>query len=126
MMNFLPDLHEGHAPITLQQLFGAALEALDAWEDERAEPMVIYEDQIVPIGTVFESMRTCTDILPRTLVDIVSDTLARNPATAEAEISTFGDAAQLAGALVEQRRLCGEAAIAAFLDHHRVDKRRPA
>lgn len=126
MLNFLPDLHEGHAPITLQQLFGAALEALDAWEDERAEPMVIYEDQIVPIGAVFESMRECTDILPRTLADIVADTLARNPATAGAQTTTFGDAARLAGALVEQRRLYGETAIAAFLDHHRVDKRRPA
>lgn len=126
MMNFLPDLHEGHAPITLQQLFGAALEALDAWEDERAEPMVIYEDQIIPIGVVFESMRACTDILPRTLADIVSDTLARTPAAADVETVTFGDAAHLAGALVDQRRLCGEAAIAAFLDHHRVDKRRPA
>ena len=125
-MNFLPDLHEGHAPITLQQLFGDALEAFDAWEDERAEPMVIFEDRIIPIGTVFESMRDCTDILPRTMADIVSDTLARNPAAADAEIVTFGDAARLATALTEQRRLCGEAAIAAFLDHHRVDKRRPA
>ena len=45
MLNFLPDLHEGHAPITLQQLFGDALEALETWEDERAEPAVIYEDR---------------------------------------------------------------------------------
>ena len=126
MLNFLPDLHEGHAPITLQQLFGDALEAFDSWEDERAEPMVIYEDHVVPIGTVFESMRDCTDILPRTMAEIVAETLARNPATAEAEIVTFADAARLATALVEQRRLYGEAAIAAFLDHHRVDKRRPA
>jgi hypothetical protein len=126
MLNFLPDLHEGHAPITLQQVFGDALEAFDAWEDERAEPMVIYEDQIVPIGIVFESMRECTDILPRTMAEIVADTLARNPATADADILTFGDAARLAVALVEQRRLYGEAAIASFLDHHRVDKRRPA
>ena len=58
MLNFLPDLHEGHAPITLQQL--------------------------------------------------------------------FGDAARIATALTEQRRLYGEAAIASFLDHNRVDKRRPA
>ncbi|HEV7248511.1 MAG TPA: hypothetical protein VGN93_16165 [Shinella sp.] len=126
MLNFLPDLHEGHAPITLQQVFGDALEAFDAWEDERAEPMVIYEDQIVPIGIVFDSMRACTDILPRTMADIVADTLARNPAAVGADIVTFGDAARLAVALVEQRRLYGEAAIAAFLDHHRVDKRRPA
>ena len=126
MLNFLPDLHEGHAPITLQQLFGAALEAFDAWEDESAEPMVIHEDQIFPIGVVFESMRDCTDILPRTLADIVTDTLVRNPSAVEAEVVTFGEAARLATALTEQRRLCGEAAIAAFLDHHRVDKRRPA
>ena len=125
-MNFLPDLHEGHAPITLQQAFGDALEAFDAWEDERAEPMVIFEDRVVPIGIVFDSMRDCTDLLPRTMAEIVAETLARNPATADVEIVTFADAARLATALVEQRRLYGEAAIATFLDHHRVDKRRPA
>ena len=126
MLNFLPDLHEGHAPITLQQAFGDALEAFDAWEDERAEPMVIFEDRVVPIGIVFDSMRDCTDLLPRTMAEIVAETLARNPATADVEIVTFADAARLATALVEQRRLYGEAAIATFLDHHRVDKRRPA
>ena len=126
MLNFLPDLHEGHAPITLQQLFGDALEAFDSWEDGRAEPMVIYEDHIVAVGTVFESMRDCTDILPRTMAETVAGTIARHPATTEAEIVTFADAARLATALVEQRRLYGETAIAAFLDHHRVDKRRPA
>lgn len=126
MLNFLPDLHEGHAPITLQQLFGDALEAFDAWEDERAEPMVVFEDQIVPIGAVFDSMLDCTDLLPRSMADIVADCLARNPAAENAAIATFGDAARLASALIEQRRLCGEVAIAAFLDHNRVDKRRPA
>ncbi len=126
MLNFLPDLYEGHAPITLQQLFGDALEAFDAWEDERAEPMVIYEDHIVPIGAVFESMRECTDILPHTMADVVADTIARNPAAAGVEIATFGDAARIATALTEQRRLYGEAAIASFLDHNRIDKRRPA
>jgi hypothetical protein len=103
MLNFLPDLHEGHAPITLQQLFGNALEALDAWEDERAEPMVIFEDQIVPIGTVFERMRDCTDILPRTMADIVTDTLARAPESAEAVIVTFGDAASRSSAAFTAR-----------------------
>ena len=126
MLNFLPDLHEGHAPITLQQLFGDALEAFDGWEDERAEPTVIYEDQLLPIGVVFQSMRACTDILPRAMADIVADTLARDPAATGAEVVTFGDAARLATTLVEQRRLYGETAIASFLDHHRVDKRRPA
>ena len=125
MLNFLPDLHEGHAPITLQQLFGDALEAFDGWEDERAEPIVIHEDQALPIGLVFAHMRDCTDILPRTLSDIAAAALSRNPAAPDAGILTFGDAARIAAALVEQRRLCGEAAIAAFLDHRRVDKRRP-
>ena len=126
MLNFLPDLHEGHAPITLQQLFGDALEALETWEEERAEPAVIYEDRLVPISAVFESMKDCTDLLPHTLAAIVAGTLARHPAEAETQSATFGEAARLAGALVEQRRLYGEAAIAAFLDQHRVDKRRPA
>lgn len=122
MLNFLPDLHEGHAPITLQHLFGHALEAFDAWEDERAEPIVIHEDRLVPIGTVFESMRGCTDLLPRTMADILSARLEGDAP----EILTFSDAARIAQTLVEQRRRYGEAAIAAFLDHHRVDKRRPA
>lgn len=126
MLNFLPDLHEGHAPITLQQLFGDALEAFDSWEDERAEPMVIYEDHVVPISAVFERMRDCTDLLPRTMTEIIAGKLAGNLENIQDDIATFADAARLAGALVEQRRLCGEAAIAAFLDHRRVDKRRPA
>ncbi|UNK39317.1 hypothetical protein MNR02_06325 [Shinella sp. H4-D48] len=126
MMNFLPDLHEGHAPITLQQLFGDALEAFDSWEDERAEPTVIYEDQLLPIGIVFENMRDCTDILPRTLVDIVATAFAHDPTASETEIVTFGDAARLAAVSVAQRRLYGETAIAAFLNQHRIDKRRPA
>lgn len=126
MFNFLPDLHEGHAPITLQQLFGDALEAFDSWEDERAEPKVIYEDQLLPIGVVFDAMLECTDILPRTLADIVADTLARDTATSNADIVTFGDAARVAASYVQQRRLYGENAIAAFLDQHRIDKRRPA
>ena len=126
MLNFLPDLHEGHAPITLQQLFGDALEAFDGWEDERAEPMVIYEDQLVPVSAVFDSMRECTDILPHAMADLVADTLARDPAAAGTEIATFGDAARIATTLIAQRRLYGESAIASFLDHNRVDKRRPA
>lgn len=124
MLNFLPDLHEGHAPITLQQLFGDALEAFDAWEDERAEPTVVYEDRLLPIGAVFESMLGCTDILPHAMADILADKLGND--AAGTDILTFSDAARTAGAVVEQRRLCGEAAIAAFLDHRRVDKRRPA
>ena len=122
MLNFLPNLHEGHAPITLQQLYGDAIEAFDAWESERPEPSVIHEDRLVPIGIVFENMRGCTDILPRTLADILTARLTDTPV----ELVTFADAARIAGAMIEQRRLCGESAIAAFLNHHRVDKRRPA
>ena len=126
MLNFLPNLHEGHAPITLQQLFGEALDSFDAWEEERAEPTVIFEDRLVLIGTVFESMRDCTDLLPRVMADIIADKLADGPVASEADIVTFADAAHIVCAMIEQRRLYGETAIAAFLDHHRVDKRRPA
>ncbi len=126
MPRFLPPLHEGHAPITLQQLFGDALHAFDAWDDERAEPAVIFEDHLVPISTVFESMRACTDLLPRTMADIVVEKIADDPKATAPENLTFADAARIAGTLIEQRRLYGEAAIATFLDQHRVDKRRPA
>ncbi|MCP8893732.1 hypothetical protein KYK29_02235 [Shinella daejeonensis] len=127
MSNFLPPLHEGHAPITLQQLFGEALHALDAWEGERAEPAVIYEDRLVPISAVFENMRACTDILPRTMAEIIADKVVGSPPAASSpDALTFADAAQTAITIIEQHRLYGESAIASFLDHHRVDKRRPA
>ncbi len=56
-MSNLPELHDGHAPITLQQLFGEALGAFDDWEQGSAEPTVMHEGQIYPISTVFEQMR---------------------------------------------------------------------
>jgi hypothetical protein len=127
MMNFLPDLYEGHAPITLQHLFGEALEAFDAWEEERPEPTVIYEDHLVPIGIVFDSMRNCTDLLPRAMSDIISDNLAK-PAGSTDPLDgvTFSGAAGIMTELVHKRRLYGEVAMAAFGDHNRADTRRPA
>ena len=126
MLNFLPDLYEGHAPITLQQLFGDALEAFDTWEDERPEPTVIYQDRLVPISVVFESMRDCTDILPRTMADIIAGKLTDEAAASRLESITFADASRIVGELIGQRRLYGESSIAAFLDHNRADARRPA
>ncbi|MER9236448.1 hypothetical protein NKI56_31255 [Mesorhizobium sp. M0622] len=60
----LPALHEGHAPIHLHGAFDEALEAYRAWSPGTDEPHVEFEDQMVPISSLFGRMRTCTDILP--------------------------------------------------------------
>ena len=43
MSNALPPLHEGHAPITLQQLFREALYAFEEWDTEVTEPIGMFE-----------------------------------------------------------------------------------
>ena len=57
MSNALPALHEGHAPITLQQLFREALDAFVEWNTETTEPLVTFEGRIYPISDAFEAMR---------------------------------------------------------------------
>ncbi|HEV7306141.1 hypothetical protein [Ensifer sp.] len=75
MTNFLPALHEGHASITLQNLFRDALEAYDDWGANMPEPIVVFEGKRVPISDVFDWMKPCTDIMPANLIGIVTDRL---------------------------------------------------
>ena len=65
MNNLLPELHEGHAPITLHLLFRDALEAYDDWAEDPDVPVVYHLGMPVSIGVVFDHMRDCTDILPQ-------------------------------------------------------------
>ena len=106
MLNFLPDLHEGHAPITLQHLFRDAIEAFDDWKVGEAEPAVMHEGTLVPISTVFEAMRECTDIVPKTVANLVAERLTKPwDGDGPLDVMTFSTAARVMGVLVRKRRL---------------------
>ena len=122
-MNFLPDLYEGHASITLQHLFRDALEAFDEWENGNPEPVVLYEDRPVPINVVFSAMHGCTDIVPEAMIGIVIDSLTK-PWQGEGPFDrmTFSTASRIMAVLVRKRRLFGPAATAAFIKHRRPDR----
>lgn len=64
MRNVLPELYDGHAPITLQNAFHDALEAFEEWEEGNEEPLVAVEGRAVPISYIFAHMGACTDQLP--------------------------------------------------------------
>ena len=106
MTNALPPLHEGHAPITLQQLFREALYAFEEWDLEVTEPIVTFEGKILPISVVFEAMRECTDIVPNNIVTAVTERLTK-PWEGEGPLDemTFSTAARVMGVLVRKRLL---------------------
>ncbi|MDE1992026.1 MAG: hypothetical protein KGI75_05960 [Rhizobiaceae bacterium] len=106
MTNVLPTLHEGHAPMTLQQLFREALYAFEEWETEVTEPIVTFEGKILPISAVFEAMRSCTDIVPNNIVMAVTERLTK-PWEGEGPLDTmtFSTAARVMGVLVRKRLL---------------------
>src|ERR1700754_4637398 len=106
MTNVLPPLHLGHAPITLQQLFREALYAFEEWDAELTEPIVTFEGKILPISTVFDSMRECTDIVPNTIDGAVTERLTK-PWEGEGPLDqmTFSTAARVMRVLVRKRLL---------------------
>ena len=106
MSNALPALHEGHAPITLQQLFREALDAFVDWDTETTEPLVTFEGRIYPISDAFEAMRGCTDIMPHNLLGDITERLTK-PWEGEGPLDTmtFSTAARVMGVLVRKRLL---------------------
>ncbi len=106
MNNRLPELHEGHAPITLHQLFRDALEAYDDWIEETEVPMVYYQGMPVPIGVVFDHMRSCTDILPNNMVSAITERLTK-PWSSDSPLDemTFSTAARVMCVLIKKREL---------------------
>jgi hypothetical protein len=106
MNNRLPELHEGHAPITLHQLFRDALEAYDDWIEETEVPMVYYQGMPVPIGVVFDHMRSCTDILPNNMVSAITERLTK-PWSSDSPLDemTFSTAARVMCVLIRKREL---------------------
>ena len=104
MTNFLPALYEGHAPITLQNLFRDALEAYDDWDEGMPEPIVSFEGEALPISAVFEWMKPCTDIMPANMIGIVTDRLTKPWSGAgPLDEMTFSTAARVVSVLVRRR-----------------------
>ncbi|MCA1493444.1 hypothetical protein [Sinorhizobium alkalisoli] len=125
MTNFLPELYEGHAPITLQTLFRDALEAYDDWEEDMPEPIVTFEGKVLPISAVFEWMRPCTDILPANMLGIITDQLTKPwRGSGPLDEMTFSTAARVMSILVRRRLMrFGRGSIEAFLDRFNPPQR---
>jgi hypothetical protein len=81
----LPDLDQGHAPITLHHAFHDALELFEDWPDEAGEPAVYVEGKTVPISLVFAQMVGCTDLMPRRTKDVLAAIASSAAGTAGAE-----------------------------------------
>lgn len=105
-MMTLPHLSDGHAPITLQNLFRDAVYAFDDWSIGAHEPVLEADDEAVSIGDIFAHMRGCTDILPSHLVGEITDRLSK-PWEGEGPLNemTFGTAARMMSVLVRQNRV---------------------
>lgn len=127
-MNYrLPELHEGHAPITLHQLFRDALEAYDDWTDGTEAPLVYHQGITVPIGVVFDHMRDCTDILPNNMVSAITERLTK-PWTSASSLDdmTFSTAARVMSVMVRKRQMRhGNADIGAFIRRFEKTSHRP-
>lgn len=118
MTNFLPALHEGHASITLQNLFRDALEAYDDWGANMPEPFVAFEGKQLPISEVFDWMKPCTDIMPANLLGIVTDRLNK-PWSGEGPLDamTVSTAARVMAVLTRrQLRSFGRGSIEVFAE----------
>ncbi len=106
MNNLLPELHEGHAPITLHQLFRDALEAYDDWTDETDIPVVYHLGNPVSIGLVFDHMRDCTDILPNNMVSAITERLTKPWSSGSSlDEMTFSTAARVMCVVIRKRQL---------------------
>ena len=114
MNNLLPELHEGHAPITLHLLFRDALEAYDDWAEGTDVPLVYHLGMPVPIGLVFDHMRGCTDILPNNMVGAITERLTK-PWSSDSPLDemTFSTAARVMCVMVRKESCSAAAAISA-------------
>jgi len=123
-MPHLPQLHEGHAPITLHELFRDAVDSFDDWDDGSTEPVVMFEGNVLPISLVFDHMRDCTDILPGNLLGAIRERLTR-PWSGDSPLDemSVSTAARIMSVLSRKRQLRhGGGDLAAFL--RRMDRRR--
>ncbi|TNM61843.1 hypothetical protein [Aliirhizobium smilacinae] len=106
MTSTLPDLQNGHAPITLQYLFRDALHEFEDWGIFVQEPRVSFGQHAVRISEVFEALKGCSDIVPANIVGSVADRLTK-PWEGEGPLDemAFSTAARVMSVLVRKRLL---------------------
>ncbi|MDK1374042.1 MULTISPECIES: hypothetical protein [unclassified Sinorhizobium] len=102
MQKVLPELYEGHAPITLQNAFHDALEALEEWEEGNEEPVVAVEGRGVPISRIFAHMSACGDLLPLRTRDVLESFVDKGSFRASGG-SLYADGAKLVMPLCVER-----------------------
>lgn len=106
MTSTLPDLQDGHAPITLQYLFRDALHEFEDWGAFVQEPEVSFGRESVRISEVFEALRGCSDIVPANIVGNVADRLTKPwDGGGPLDEMTFSTAARVMSVLVRKRLL---------------------
>ena len=103
MIRLLPPLHEGHAPIVLHYAFEDALDAFERWVPSAPEPFVELEGRVIPIGSLFGRMRTCTDVMPVRILDEVKVVLGAAAGELDSEQPTYAEAARLLRAICVER-----------------------
>jgi hypothetical protein len=102
---FLPPLHDGHAPIGLHLAFQDALELCDEWVADADEPRIQVDGRHLMISSIFCRMTDCTDLLPRRTLDALFAILRpADKVPLEGGRSTFADGATLMLALCCKRR----------------------
>ena len=89
----MPPLYNGHAPITLQELFREALYAFEEWDTELTEPIVTFEGWVIPISLVFETMHECDDIVPTNIVSVITERLTKREGEGPLDKMSFSTAA---------------------------------
>ncbi|WP_341487490.1 hypothetical protein [Pararhizobium sp. A13] len=126
MTNALPPLYNGHAPITLQELFREALYAFEEWDTELTEPIVTFEGRVNPISLVFEAMRECNDIVPMNIVSAITERLTK-PWEGEGPLDqmSFSTAARVMRVLVRKRLLADGGADIVAVSSHAAERQPP-
>ncbi|RUT99379.1 hypothetical protein EOD23_25205 [Mesorhizobium sp. USDA-HM6] len=102
MHKVFPELFEGHAPITLQNAFHEALEALEEWSEKADEPLIPIHGVAMPISSVFVRMSDCTDLMPLRTQGVLEAIIGRDLVRASGRM-LFADAARLAMPLCAAR-----------------------
>ncbi|WP_275785960.1 hypothetical protein [Pararhizobium gei] len=126
MSYLLPPLHEGHAPITLHQLFRDALEAYDDWNEGAPAPTVDFQGTEISIQQVFDHMRHCTDILPNNMVSAITERLTRPLNNGPLDEITFSTAARVMAVLIRKRELRLGGDVNAFIHKIGTIRTKPA
>ncbi len=101
MEDTLPELYRGHAPITLQNAFHDALDAIEGWAPGEGEPEIFLNGQAIPLTRLVGAMARCTDLLPRRSREVAEAIAGTRGGIAQS--ATFADAARLAAALCRER-----------------------